>query len=104
MRRLGFNIDVVSQTAKLDGYKLVVIPTLPILQPGFVEALKAFAGPILAGPRTGSKTADFQIPANLPPGLLQELLPLRVVRVESLAPSMPVELSWKDRDFRCQFW
>lgn len=104
LRRLGFNIDVVSQTAKLDGYRLVVIPTLPILQPGFVEALKAFAGPTLVGPRTGSKTADFQIPANLPPGPLQELLPLRVVRVESLVPFMPVDLSWRDRDFHCQFW
>ena len=29
------------------------------------------------GPRTGSKTETFQIPLNLPPGPLQELLPLK---------------------------
>jgi beta-galactosidase len=104
LRRLGFNIDVLPQTAKLDGYKLVVIPTLPILHSGLVEAIKAFQGPILIGPRTGSKTVDFQIPANLPPGLLQDLLPIRVVRVESLPPFAPVALSWRDRDFHCQLW
>jgi beta-galactosidase len=35
---------------------------------------------------------------------LQELLPLRVVRVESLAPFMLVDLSWKDHKFHCQLW
>jgi beta-galactosidase len=39
---------------------------------------------VLIGPRSGSKTADFQIPDGLAPGNLRGVLPLTVTRVESL--------------------
>ena len=104
LRRLGLNIDIVPQSARLTGYKFVVVPTLPMLQPGLVESLKQFGGPVLFGPRTGSKTPDFQIPSNLPPGLLQELFPIRVVRVESLPDFETIRLSWRGEDFRCGQW
>ena len=79
LRRLGLNIDIVAPGADLSGYKMIVVPTLPILDPALVEV----GVPILFGPRTGSKTEDFAIPANLPPGPLQNRLPIRVTRVES---------------------
>ncbi len=82
LRRLGLDVDIVSPDAKLDGYQLVIVPSLPILPPDFAHGLTA---PMLFGPRTGSKTADFTIPASLPPG---DLLPIRVVRVESLRPGL----------------
>jgi beta-galactosidase len=41
------------------------------------------------GPRSGSKTADFKIPETLPPGLLQQILPIRITRVESIRPRPP---------------
>lgn len=84
LRRLGLDVDIVPPAADLSGYRMVVIPCLPIIQDGLVEHLQGFAGPILIGPRSGSKTHDFSIPANLPPGALQALLPIKVVRVESL--------------------
>jgi beta-galactosidase len=43
---------------------------------------------VVLGPRTGSKTQDLQIPANLPPGPLADVLPLRVWRVESMRPNV----------------
>ena len=49
---------------------------------------------MLIGPRGGSKTADFAIPTNLAPGPLQVVLPLKVVRVESLRGA-PVQ--WIDQ-------
>jgi beta-galactosidase len=79
LRRLGLNIDIVPPDAALDGYRMVVVPTLPILP----EGVSDYPGPILFGPRTGSKTADFAIPENLPPGPLQTKIPLKVTRVES---------------------
>jgi beta-galactosidase len=79
LRRLGLDVDIVPPDALLHDYKMVVVPTLPILPVGFPD----YSGPILFGPRTGSKTADFAIPANLPPGPLQDRLPLKVTRVES---------------------
>ncbi len=84
LRALGLDVDIVAPDAPLDGYHMVVVPCLPILPVGFVARLSAFAGPILVGPRTGSKTADFAIPDTLPPGDLQALLPIKVTRVESL--------------------
>jgi len=103
-RRLGLNVDVLSQTAKLDGYKLVLVPSLPILRPEFVASLTAFPGSVLFGPRTGSKTSDFQIPQDLPPGPLQALFPIRVVRVESLPDFEPVAVSWRGTNYQCRHW
>jgi beta-galactosidase len=84
LRRLGFDIDIISPAASLDGYRLVVVPCLPILPPGLVERLRCFAGQVIVGPRSGSKTSEFRIPHPLPPGELQSLIPLKVTRVESL--------------------
>jgi beta-galactosidase len=84
LRQLGLDVDIVAPGCALDGYQMVVIPTMPILADQFVDQLAAFAGPVVIGPRTGSKTALFNIPANLPPGPLQRLIPIKVIRVESL--------------------
>ena len=104
VRRLGLNVDIVPQSAKLDAYKLVLVPSLPILRPELIASLKNFPGPVLFGPRTGSKTADFQIPSNLPPGPLQEVFPMRVVRVESLPEFEPVSVTWRGASYQCRYW
>jgi beta-galactosidase len=88
LRLLGLDVDIVSPEAALDGYAMIVVPCLPILPDGFVDRLAALTCPVLIGPRSGSKTADFQIPPLLPPGDLQSLVPLKVVRVESLRPGL----------------
>lgn len=84
LRQIGIDVDIVPSTADLASYSLVLVPCLPILDDVFVQRLSAVTVPVLIGPRTGSKTTQFRIPAELPPGLLQTLLPLRVTRVESL--------------------
>ncbi len=88
LRRLGLDVDIVGPDAALDGYAMVVVPSLPIADAALVDRLAAFDGPVLLGPRSGSKTRDFAIPDALPPGSLQALIPLRVVRVESLRPGL----------------
>ena len=65
-----------------------VVPSLPIVREEALEAFREAEGPVLFGPRSGSKTETFQIPKELPPGPLQALLPLKVVRVESLPPGL----------------
>ncbi|MEX3689967.1 beta-galactosidase [Paraburkholderia sp. BR14263] len=88
LRALGFDVDIVSVHAPLDGYRLVVVPPLPVVPDDFAQRLASSGAQVVIGPRTGSKTADLQIPANLPPGPLAALLPLRVWRVESLRPNI----------------
>ncbi len=87
LRQLGLNIDIVPPTAALDDYALVVVPSLPILDDALLKNLESVRGKVLLGPRTGSKTREFSIPDELAPGPLQRLLPLKVVRVESLRPA-----------------
>lgn len=88
LRRLGLNVDIVPPDAVLDGYALVVVPCLPIMPEGLVVALEKFSGQIVIGPRTGSRTGDFAIPADLPPGPLGELVGGRVIRSQSLRPGL----------------
>ncbi len=86
LRRLGLDVDIVAPDADFSGYALVVAPSLPILEAGTLAALTASGAVVLCGPRTGSRTRDGHIPANLPPGPLQDHMAVKVARVESLRP------------------
>ncbi len=88
LRRLGLDVDIISPDAALDGYALCVIPCLPIVPPGLIEKLSRFEGQVVIGPRSGSRDDEFAIPAALPPGGLQALIPTRVRHVESLPPGL----------------
>jgi beta-galactosidase len=84
LRTRGLDVDIVPPGADLAGYAMVLVPTLPIVPEGFAETLAAFDGPVLLGPRSGSKTASFCIPEGLAPGALRDLTGVTVTRVESL--------------------
>jgi beta-galactosidase len=100
LRRLGLDVDIVSSATGLDDYALVVVPCLPVVSTSFVNSLQRSRAQVVFGPRCGSKTENFSIPAELPPGLLQALIPLRVVRVESLRGDL-VEFG---ADFEVRHW
>ena len=57
---------------------------MPIVPLNFTNSLKKLTCPVLIGPRSGSKTGNLTIPDDLAPGELRKLLPVTVVRVESL--------------------
>jgi len=102
LRRLGLSVDFVSASAPdLEGYGLVVIPGLFSLNAGLIEAIGTHDGPVLIGPRSGSKTADFAIPDGLPPALPDDILQVRVARIETLRADTPVALSGGGT---LQFW
>lgn len=84
LRARGLDVDIVAPEAELAGYRMVIVPTLPIVPEGFAARLAAFDGPVLLGPRSGSKTAHFAIPEGLAPGALRDVIPLAVTRAESL--------------------
>lgn len=86
LRRRGQNVDIVFPGDDLSGYKLIVLPSQPVLNAEHVKQLEESGAQILIGPRTGSRTNDFAIPDRLAPGDLQSVLPIRVTHVESLPP------------------
>ena len=93
VRRFGLDVDIVPPGAPLDAYAAVLVPSLPHVHDAALRALAAFDGVLLLGPRSGSKTRHLGIPDNLPPGPLQDLLPIRVTDVASLRPGLSVRVS-----------
>lgn len=88
VRKLGLDVDFVPPGAVLEGYDLVLVPSLPIVSEAAAQALQAATGTVVLGPRTGSKTRNFSIPSNLPPGPIATLAGVRVVAVSSLRPNV----------------
>ena len=88
LRELGVDVDIVSARSDVSAYRMVVAPTLPILPDSVVEQIECGSNHWVFGPRTGSKSEAFAIVPQLPPGKLQSVLPVRVVEVESLRPSL----------------
>lgn len=88
LRRLGLDVDILAPESGFSHCRMMVVPCLPWLSETVANRLAEFDGPVLIGPRAGSKTRDFAIPSGLPPGPLQRHLPIKVVRVESLRPGL----------------
>ncbi|HEY0792743.1 MAG TPA: beta-galactosidase [Chthoniobacterales bacterium] len=103
-RQLGLNVDIVPQGGDLSGYRIILVPSLPILRPEFLESLRRSSGLVFFGPRLGAKTADFRIPDQLPPGSAQEFLPLRVLRVDALPSFAPQTVHWNGQAYTAHTW
>lgn len=86
LRSLGLDVDIVPPRADLTGYPLIVAPSLPIVPEELRDRLLASEMVVLLGPRSASKTRDFQLPPGLPLSVFGAALPLCVSRVESLPP------------------
>ncbi|MGN6101819.1 MAG: beta-galactosidase [Devosia sp.] len=104
-RKRGIDVDILSpHTSDFTGYDIVAIPALFAWNEALRTAIGNFDGHLLLGPRTGSKTANFSIPANLPPDLPQNLLDAKVARVDSSNPIYQVPVRgggavhhWRER-------
>lgn len=101
-RRLGLDVDVVGPQSDLSGYRVLLLPHLPILPPVLAARIASARCHVVVGPRAGSKTTEHAIPDDLPPDRLQFLAELKVLRVESLRtgwrePAGPYHVSrWLD--------
>ena len=88
LRSMGVDVDILNaRDAKLDGYELVIVPGLFSFAHLDWKHFDQFEGHILWGPRAGSKTDDFSLTKELPPGLRD--FDVAVTRVETLRPNTP---------------
>lgn len=104
LRSLGFDVDVIPTSAKLDGYRLIVVPPLPVLPADLPQRLFDSGAQVVFGPRSGSKTVELSIPANLGPGPLAQHLPMRVWRVDSMRPGTSVEVTGSGLQGQARSW
>lgn len=90
-RKHGLDVDVLPPTVRdFSGYQIVAIPALLTWSDALREAVANFDGHVVIGPRTGSKTQDFAIPARLGPDLGGNLLDVKVARVDSLPGGLSI--------------
>jgi beta-galactosidase len=96
LRGLGVDVDFVSAgAAELEGYRLIIMPSLAVVDDAMFDALTASEGLLLFGPRSGAKTEEFSISAGLPPGRLRAFIPVTVTSVETLRPDCSGTISYK---------
>lgn len=94
LRRLGLSIDIISPEQDVSGYKILVIPSLPIIPESLSNALAKLSSSsdsppptVILGPHTGSRTPDFAYVPGLGIDQLESILPgLRVTRIETPPP------------------
>ncbi len=91
LRLQGLSVDILPPTIfDFEGRDLVIIPGLFAWNKNLRKAVNSFTGKCLIGPRSGSKTGDFQIPLQLPPAI--EGMDIQVTAAESLRPSEKIPL------------
>ena len=83
----------------LTAYRLVLVPTLPTVTTDDIERLRACPGTVVLGIAHGQQDVPFKIPPQLPPGPLQDVLPVKVVRVESLRPGFLDSVRWNGQSY-----
>ncbi len=104
LRELGVDIDFVPSNADFSPFDLIIVPCLPCINADFANRCKASGAKVIFGPRSGAKTAEFSIPASLPPGALQEVLDVKILSVETLRPDCPGTLNWQGRQYQAAGW
>ncbi|MGB1008884.1 MAG: beta-galactosidase [Thiolinea sp.] len=103
LRRLGLSVNICPpEQNDFSAYQLVLVPGLMHWKPGLKQALENVSAQILIGPRTGSKTADFNIPPQLAPDCT-ELIDVKVTHVESLRPDVGISLC-TNKGGKAQHW
>ncbi|GLQ21412.1 beta-galactosidase [Algimonas porphyrae] len=90
LRRAGLAVDILPPSANNFGDRdLVFIPGLFAWTDALRGVMQNFTERTILGPRTGSRTEDFSVPDDLPPGLSG----ITVSAVETLRPEAPIELA-----------
>ena len=104
LRQLGLDCDFIGPEGDFSSYQLIIVPCQMIVDEAFVENCKKTKATILFGPRTGSKTAEFQLEPNLAPGPLQQLLPIKVLATETLPNNYQGACQWQGDTFQGHLW
>jgi beta-galactosidase len=97
LRRLSQQMDVVSPSARLDKYRLVVAPDLNVIPQDLAKHLLEYVengGHLVLGPRSGMKDEFDALLPQRQPGFLIEALGGRVEQYFALEKTVPISGEW----------
>jgi len=103
-RRCGLDVDIVSQHAPLDGYKMIIVANAMIESSALVSRLQGSTALVLLLPGCGSRTDECAIPASLAPGAFRSLIDLTVNRTESLPACASMHVSTPEANYLACIW
>jgi beta-galactosidase len=95
LRRLGLGVDVLPNLEDLASYRLVVAPSLYVLDPETASSLSRYVhggGTLVLAPRAGVKDRFNTVPERPLPAWLDELCGVRVTDYQSVAVDRAVAL------------
>jgi beta-galactosidase len=104
LRQIGLNVDFISVEDDLSEYQMIVAPCLPIVDQSFVDKCKATNAKLVFGPRAGAKTDELSLVPNLGPGLLQQLIPIKVLTTETIRPDCSGTLTFNGKIYESSRW
>jgi beta-galactosidase len=96
LRRLGLGVDVLPLGAELSSYRVVVAPSLYVMDESTAAALAGYVqagGLLVLTPRTGMKDRCNAVPERTLPAWLDEVLGLEVTDFMSVAPDDAVRIA-----------
>jgi len=99
LQRAGVPVDIAPPTRDLSRYKLVIAPTLFLVDETISENLRRYVeqgGHLLLSVRSGFKTKDNRVVDTALPGLLADLVGTTVEEWHSLPPGVTVPLELAD--------
>ncbi len=104
VRQNGGNVDIIGPHDALNGYKLILAPSLMHISDDLAERLAASGARILAGPRSAAKTRDFQIPEKLAGSAIADLTGFIAERIDALPAGFPLAVEWQGQTGEISLW
>ena len=104
VRQNGGSVDVIGPDDALDGYRLILLPSLLHMSDDLCQRLSKAKAQILAGPRTGLKTADFQLPESLTAQTLSQMTGFQTQRIDALPARLPIQAKWQGHEGQISVW
>jgi len=96
LRKLGLGVDVLADCSGLDGYPMVVAPSLYLAGPDRADELRQYVaagGTLVLAPRTAVKDAHNAVPERPLPAWLDELCGLTVADYQSVPPAQGARIA-----------
>ena len=104
VRQNGGSLDVVGVDDELAGYDLILLPSLLCVSDEMLARIIASGARVLAGPRTGLKTQDFQLPETLTASTLSQITGFTTQRIDALPARLPHHAKWRDVKGMVSIW
>ncbi|MBF7074222.1 beta-galactosidase [Glaciecola sp. MH2013] len=104
LRQLGLSVDFISTDCDFSRYDLLVAPCLPIVDQAFIDKCKHSKAHLVFGPRSGGKTSELTLAPELPPGLIQQLIPIKIHSTETIRPDCSETLNFNDGEYESKLW